>query len=205
VAVTNANDAPMAASDTLGVRGGTATIAVSSLLANDTDPDGDTLGAFTIVAPLAGLTNNGNGTLTYTGGIPVSVAEARTFTYQVSDGQLPSNEATVTLTVFPNSAPVAVDDVIARSFFASTATYIDVLANDFDVDGNMNPATLAIAGPPNRGGTANVVTVGCPVAGRPCIEYTHPTGFRGTEAITYVVSDSAGAVSNVATLRVNVE
>jgi hypothetical protein len=207
VVVTNVNDAPLAANDTLGVRGGTATFPASALLANDSDPDGDPLVGFTFTQPAVGsgtVTNN-NGTLTYVGSIPMSGAETRTFTYHVSDGTLQSNEATVTLTVFANSAPVAVDDVIARSFFASTATYIDVLANDSDVDGNLNPLTLAIFGAPNRGGTANVVTAGCPVATRPCIEYTHTTGFRGTEAITYTVKDSSGATSNIATLRVNVE
>jgi hypothetical protein len=209
VAVTNTNDAPVAASDAQSVRGGVATISIATLLANDSDPDGDALGAFTVVAaPTTGtLTNNGDGTLTYTAGtLPASGSEVRTFTYTVSDtSALPSNVATVTLTVFANSAPVAVDDVEARAFAAVGATYIDVLANDYDVDGNLNAASLAIAGAPNRGGTASVVTAGCPVATRPCISYTPPVNFRGTEAMTYRVSDSLGASSPTATARVNIQ
>jgi hypothetical protein len=211
VAVTNTNDAPVAASDAQSVRGGVATISIATLLANDSDPDGDALGAFTVVAPppptKGTLTNNGDGTLTYTAGtLPTSGSEVRTFTYTVSDtSALPSNVATVTLTVFANSAPVAVDDVEARAFASVGATFIDVLVNDYDVDGNLNTASLDIVGDPNRGGTASVVTAGCPVATRPCISYTPPVNFRGTEAITYRVSDSLGASSQTATARVNIQ
>ena len=212
VAVSNSNDAPIAANDAVSVRGGAATVAIASLLANDSDPDGDPLAGFTIVAPpvTGSLTNNGNGTLTYSAGtLPPSGSVQRTFTYTVSDtASSPSNAATVTLTVFANSAPVAVDDVDARAFSAVVPlapSFIDVLVNDYDVDGNLNAASLAMVGPPNRGGTASVVSAGCPVATRPCLSYTPPAGFRGTEAITYRVSDILGASSPTATLRVNVQ
>ena len=208
VAVTNKNDAPVAANDSVPVRGGVATFAVASLLANDSDPDGDPLGGFAIVTPPAiGTLANSNGTLTYNanGNLPASGSEQRTFTYTVSDGSLLSSAATVTLTVFANSAPVAVDDVVSRAVAATTPTFIDVLANDYDVDGNLNVASLAIFGSPNRGGTATVVSAGCPNPTRPCISYTPPANFLGTEAITYTVSDSLGATSAAATTRVNVQ
>jgi VCBS repeat-containing protein len=207
VVVANVNDAPVAANDAYNVRGG-ALAAPVSVLANDADPDGDPIGAITVVAAPANgtLTMNANGTFNYTAGsLPASGSSTDTFTYTVTDGTLASNAATVTLTVYANSAPTAVDDVDARAFAAVGPSFIDVLVNDYDVDGNLAPPTLAIVGPPNRGGTAAVVTAGCPVAGRPCISYTPPAAFRGTEAITYRVGDTLGALSASATLRVNVQ
>jgi len=94
---------------------------------------------------------------------------------------------------------------VSRAVAATTPTFIDVLANDYDVDGNLNVASLAIFGSPNRGGTATVVSAGCPNPTRPCISYTPPANFLGTEAITYTVSDSLGATSAAATTRVNVQ
>jgi len=208
VAVTNKNDPPVAVSDARDVRGGVATIAVASLLANDSDPDGDPLGGFTInTTPAIGnLTNNGDGTLTYTTvSLPATGSEQRTFTYRVSDASLPSNDAAVALTVFANSAPVAMDDVVSRAFATVSPTIIDVLFNDYDIDGNLNVGSLVVVGPPNRGGTASVVTTGCPMPTRPCLSYLPPANFRGTEAITYSVADTLGATSTPATVRVNID
>jgi hypothetical protein len=208
VVVTNVDDAPVARDDALDVRGGARTFGGSVLLANDADPDGDPLGAVAIASPPANgtLTPNGDGTFTYTAAsLPATGSTTTTFTYTVTANGVASNAATVTLTLYANSAPVAVDDVDARAFAAVGPSYLDVLANDYDVDGNLAAGTLAIVGGPNRGGTASVVTAGCPVAGRPCISYTPPANFRGTEAITYRVSDSLGAASNTATARVNVQ
>ncbi len=208
VAVNNADDAPVARDDALDVRSGALTFSRSLLLANDADPDGDALGAIAVVAPATNgtLTDNGDGSFTYTAAsLPATGSTTTTFAYTVTANGVPSNPATVTLTLYANSAPVAVDDVDARAFAAVGPSYLDVLVNDYDVDGNLAPGTLAIVGGPNRGGTAAVVTAGCPAAGRPCISYTPPLNFRGTEAITYRVSDSLGAASNTATLRVNVQ
>ncbi len=210
VAVTNVDDAPVANNDAYEVRGGTLTIPLSrSVLANDADPDGDPLGAPTLVAaPTNGtVTLNADGTFTYTAAsLPASGTATTTFTYQVSANGQPSNVATVTLTLYANSAPTAVDDVDALVLTTPpTAMLIDVLANDYDVDGNLDVNSLAIVGAPNRGGTASVVTAGCPVATRPCIQYTPAPSFRGTDTLTYTVGDTLGAVSRAATVRVNVQ
>ncbi|GAB4482829.1 MAG: hypothetical protein OHK0044_31910 [Burkholderiaceae bacterium] len=207
VAVTNVDDAPIARDDAYDVRGGALT-ATRSVLANDVDPDGDPFTAVTVVAaPTNGtVTMNNDGTFTFTAGtLPATGSTTTTFTYTATANGVPSAPATVTLTLYANSAPTAVDDVTSRAVAATTPTFIDVLANDYDVDGNLAPATLAIVGAPNRGGSATVVTAGCPVTTRPCIAYTSPANFRGTEAITYAVSDALGATSNTATARVNVQ
>jgi hypothetical protein len=210
VAVANVDDAPVARDDAYDVRGGSLTVgAARSVLVNDADPDGDPLGGATLVAaPTNGsVTLNADGTFTYTAGsLPATGSTTTTFTYKVTANGKDSNVATVTLTLYANSAPTAVDDVAAMAFALTPATlYVDVLANDYDVDGNLAPATLAIAGAPNRGGTATVVTAGCPVATRPCIAFTPAPNFRGTDALTYTVADTLGAVSRAATLRVNVQ
>jgi VCBS repeat-containing protein len=209
VAVSNVDDAPVARDDAYDVRGGALTVGPArSVLVNDSDPDGDPITAVTLVAaPTNGtLTLNADGTFTYTAAtLPTSGATTTTFTYKVTANGVDSAPATVTLTLYANSAPTAVDDVDARSFAAVGPSYLDVLANDYDVDGNLDVNTLAIVGAPNRGGTAAVATTGCPVATRPCIAYTPAPTFRGTEAITYRVSDTLGAASNVATARINVQ
>lgn len=203
VAVTNTPDAPVAANDAIGVRGGTATFAIASLLSNDSDPDGDALTGFANSPSSAGmLTNNGNGTLTFTEAVPASTVP-RTFTYTVTDGALTSNAATVTLTVYANSAPTALNDIATVTASPTWPLLIDVLANDSDIDGNLNPSSLAIVGAPNQKGTAFVVSAGCPAA-RPCISYAPAMGFRGSETITYTVSDQALAKSSPATVTVNI-
>lgn len=207
VAVANKNDAPIANADAYDVRGG-ALNATVSVLANDVDPDGDALtGVAVAAAPTNGtLTMNPDGTFSYTAGtLPATGTATTTFTYTVGDGTATSLPATVTLTLYANSAPTAVDDVASRAIAATTPTFIDVLGNDYDVDGNLVPGTLEIVGAPNRGGSATVVTAGCPVATRPCISYTAPLNFAGTEAITYRVADTLGSYSTAATLRVNVQ
>jgi hypothetical protein len=206
VVVANVNDAPAAGNDVYDVRGGA--LNASTVLANDSDPDGDPLGTIAVVSSLAGVTMNANGTFSYaTIDLPLSGFVARTFTYSVSDGTLASLPATVTLNVHANSAPVAVDDVVSVLYGTTSPVTINVLINDYDVDGNLNGMSLAFTAP-NQGGTA-VPVIGngvnaCPL-GRMCIAYTPPATFRGTETIQYTVSDALGATSNWATLRLNVQ
>ncbi|WP_420393952.1 cadherin-like domain-containing protein [Acuticoccus sp.] len=67
------------------------------LLANDTDEDGDALSLVSFTAPSSGrLTDNGDGTLTYTP--PSGFDGDATFTYTVSDGNT-TDKATVTVEV----------------------------------------------------------------------------------------------------------
>ncbi len=65
---------------------------------------------------------------------------------------------------------------------------IDALDNDWDVDGFVDPVTVAIATPPSHGGV-NVD----PVTG--LLTYVHDGGRSETDRFTYVVADDRGAVS----------
>lgn len=93
-----------------------------------------------------------------------------------------------------NQTPLAVNDS-AIALHAVTVT-IDVLANDTDADGTIDPTTVVSANPTN--GIVNVnATTGA-------ITYTPIAGFIGTDTFTYTVKDNDGAISNEATVTVTV-
>ena len=100
-----------------------------------------------------------------------------------------------------NQAPVAANDAFSapyRATWSYTAQVFPVLANDSDVDGNLNPASVKITAAPNKGGTVTVNANGT-------VSYTPRRGYRGAETFTYNVKDSLGATSNTATVTVNVQ
>lgn len=191
------NDPPVAANDAYGVTAGqTLNVAAPGVLSNDSDIDGDTLSAVNYSA-LPGLTGNADGSFSYN----ATTAGEVSFTYQASDGTATSDPATVTITVtavVANEPPVAVNDTfsVARN---ATNVALNVLANDTDADGNLDPTTVTIVVNPNKGGSVSVN----PVTG--IVSYTPRTNFRGSENFSYTVQDTAGATSNVARVRVNVK
>ena len=130
--------------------------AAGGVLANDTDPDGDTLTVDQLngvggAAPLTGtsskgaaVTLNADGSFTYdpTGSpalqaIPHGSSTTDTFTYEASDGHGGTATATVTITVSgANHPPVANPDSYTADNNAvlSQNTASGVLANDTDAD-----------------------------------------------------------------------
>jgi FtsP/CotA-like multicopper oxidase with cupredoxin domain len=231
VTVANANYAPTAVNDSYNmVQGGTLTVnAASGVLANDSDPENNTLTALLVPAsgPAGGgLTMNANGLggFTYTppANLPTSGSSAtRSFSYQAQDHSggaaspvlHTSNAATVTITIAANRPPTTVNDTFAapaRTAAPYTAQVLSVLANDSDPDTAIDPTnTISTAagslrvpnnGQPNKGGT---VTVNPALDGT--FLYTPAQGFRGTETFTYRVLDTRGALSSAATVRVNVQ
>jgi FtsP/CotA-like multicopper oxidase with cupredoxin domain len=192
------NAAPVAADNAYSVTAGeTLTVAAPGVLGNDSDVDGDTLSAVLAAGPASGsLTLNGDGSFSYTPNAGFDGADS--FTYQASDGTLTSAPATVTITVLANQPPVAVKDTftVARN---STGNILNVLANDSDPDGNLDPSTVEIVVAPNKGGTATPNTTNGTVS------YTPMTNFRGSENFSYRVQDSGGLWSNTVVVRVNVK
>ncbi len=197
------NEAPVAADDSYSVNEGEIlSVSAPGVLANDTDPDGDPLTAVLYSAPAGGsLSLNADGSFTYT---PNAGTTSDSFQYTASDGTAVSAPATVSITVNStsgNQPPVAVDD------FADTkrnvAVHINMAANDSDIDGNLTDAygdvsagQFTIVTPPTKRGTVELVTNG--------VNYTPGKNFTGTELFTYTVKDLDGAVSNEATVTVNV-
>src|SRR5262249_35037012 len=108
IVVTSLNNTPpVAANDSASTNRNAAVII--SVLANDTDANGDSLTVKNVSAPANGgkVVVNANGTVTYTPA--TGFAGTDSFTYQASDGSSLSNSATVTVQV-NNHAPVAVND-----------------------------------------------------------------------------------------------
>jgi VCBS repeat-containing protein len=111
VGVTPLNDAPVAVADSISVlEGGTATVLVSgasSVLANDSDVEGNALSAVLVTGPAHGtLTLNANGTFSYTHDGSETTSDS--FTYRANDGTVNGNIVTVNIGVTPvNDAPLS--------------------------------------------------------------------------------------------------
>ncbi|GAB5373576.1 MAG: hypothetical protein AcusKO_00380 [Acuticoccus sp.] len=188
------NTAPVGHDDVVaGVEDTPLTILIADLLANDADANGDTLTLTQLVQPANGqLVDNGDGTLTYTPDADVSGPD--TFDYTIDDGRGGIATATVTVNVAPaNDPPVAADDTLGGTIgVAQVIGIADLLANDFDIDGD----TLALAGfdqPVNGTLVDN---------GDGTLTYTPDPGFSGIDQFDYTVSD--GAASDTATVSVDI-
>ena len=97
---TGANQAPVATDDVYAVQPGGVlmTTPASGVLANDTDADGDSLSTTLVGQASSGVAVlSGDGSFTYTPN--AGFAGADMFTYQVSDGTVASNVATVSIAV----------------------------------------------------------------------------------------------------------
>ncbi|HWP12823.1 MAG TPA: S8 family serine peptidase [Ramlibacter sp.] len=194
--------APSASNDSYSMSSGTTlAVAAPGVLGNDNDVDGGTLTAVLTTGTASGsLTLNGSGSFSYTPS--AGFAGTVSFVYRAFDGALYSNNATVSIAVNggANLAPVATaDSAVApvRKSTAYTPVVINVLANDSDPDGSLDPATVSIAAAPNNGGAVVVNANGT-------VSYTPAVKFRGKESFGYTVRDGAGAVSNIATVTVMV-
>lgn len=193
------NQPPLAVFDTAATSAGVPV--TINLLANDSDPDGDTpLSVVELTQPATGqgsVALNGSTSAIYTppaavNGAPLLV----TFTYRVQDARGErSDPATVTVTVSPNQAPVAVNDNAAT---LGTALTIDVLANDSDPEGNIPLSIVGLTQPAPGQGT--VSTDGA------TLTYTPPASITSafTATFSYQAQDSLGAVSTPATVSVSV-
>jgi hypothetical protein len=191
VTITPVNDAPAGADDALADDEDTIlTIAASTLLANDTDVDDDTL-TITAVGDAAGGTValvGANITFTPT---PDFLGTA-SFTYTLSDGAL-TDTATVTITVGGiNDAPEAADDLVTTDedtpLVIPAAT---LLANDTDTEGQALTIT-AVADAVN-GAVALVGTD---------ITFTPNENFHGDASFVYTVTDGAEEDTAVVTVTV---
>lgn len=190
--LTATNQAPVAVNDTPTILedSGANTIDV---LANDNDPDaGD---AITIIGITQGtdgtvVITNGGADLTYEPNADFNGVDS--FTYTIEDLEGVTDTATVTVTVTNvNDAPDAVDDT-ATVVENGGIIYIDVLANDGDVD--LDSLTLDAV----TQGTNGTVML---EAGN--VSYTPDTGFSGTDSFTYTIIDGNGG-SDTATVNVTV-
>lgn len=138
------NVAPVANSDVYSVR--EQKLLSGNVLANDTNyNDHPTVRA--ISNPSHGtLTLAADGSFAYT--LTAGFVGDDTFTYQVNDGAVDSNLATVTIHVTANHAPVAAEDTLAKRLYLSIRPQ-DILGNDTDADGDA--LSVVILSPPTYG------------------------------------------------------
>ncbi|MBV6647300.1 MAG: N-acetylmuramoyl-L-alanine amidase [Cyclobacteriaceae bacterium] len=90
--------------------------------------------------------------------------------------------------------PIAEDDESQTS--SDQAVSIDVLDNDWDLNNDLNPASISIDTNPTNGSAV--------VAGSQ-IQYTPDIDFGGDDTFTYQVKNSDDLASNLATVTVSVE
>lgn len=192
-ACVGSNQPPTAADDTAATTEETpVTVAV---LANDADPDGDALSVSAVTQGANGsVTNNGDGTVTYSPALNFFGADS--FTYTISDGQGGLDTATVNVAVSNvNDPPSAADDAASVNE-DSGPNVVGVLANDADVDGD----ALAVVSV-TQGTNGSVTNNGNSVS------YAPNPDFNGSDTFTYTVSDGNGgfdtATVNVSVANVN--
>ena len=104
--VQGVNDAPVGVADDFEVDEDTilSILAIDSVLANDTDPESDSLTAELVAMPQHGTVSfNPDGTFSYVPSANFSGADS--FTYRARDGALFSSTVTVTITVRPTNDP----------------------------------------------------------------------------------------------------
>ncbi|TWU42564.1 Ig-like domain-containing protein [Novipirellula artificiosorum] len=170
------------------------TAVVMNVIANDSDPDGDSLLVDSIgVAAHGTIANNADGTITYTPDANYHGSDS--FTYTLADGNGGVDTGTVMVSVTPvNDAPVAVDDdYVVDQDMSLVVPASGVLANDSDVDADTLSA--AIVGDPSHGD----VWLGEDGS----FTYTPEDGFYGQDSFTYRVQDSS-LVSDTATVTIMV-
>lgn len=149
---------------------------VAGVLANDTDPDGDSLSALLVDGPAHGhLILNRNGSFDYTPVLDYYGQDA--FSYQASDG-FSSSLATVTITVAGVNDPPTAPTNLAAS--ASSGLVTLSWAPSADPDGD--PVAYAIYRSVTSG------TYGSPIATVPGSSYEDKTVNNGTKYFYQVVA-----------------
>jgi Ca2+-binding RTX toxin-like protein/3',5'-cyclic AMP phosphodiesterase CpdA len=171
------------------------TLAASSLLANDTDADGDTLTLVSVQGATHGTVALVDGKVVFT---PADgFTGAASFTYTVSDGKGGQDTAKVVVNVQPrpNAAPVAQNDggFTVTAGLALSLAAAALLVNDTDADAD----TLSIVSV--QGATHGTVAL---VDGK--VVFTAAAGYEGEASFTYTVADGQGGTST-ATVTLTVE
>ncbi|MBN9295973.1 MAG: tandem-95 repeat protein [Filimonas sp.] len=132
------------------------------------------------------------GKVTYTPSLDYFGTDTYTYTVKDANGAI-SNVATGTITI--NKPPTAVND--SAKTHTNTPVVIPVLTNDVIGDAALVPSTVTIVKQPSHG----TVTID-PVTGN--VTYTPNTNYYGNDTLTYTIKDANGAISNVATVAIEV-
>ena len=205
ITITAVNDPPIAVNDSKTTN---EDVAVTlNVTTNDTDVDG-TIDVTTVDLDPATLgiqtsytDSNGNqwnvnssGEVIFTPALNYSGTATINYTVNDNSGAV-SNIGTITITVkLVNNAPVAINDNVGTS--VNTPVTTDILANDYDIDGNLVPSSVVIITLPLHGTTSVNAITGA-------VTYTPNTGYFGTDSYVYMVCDTNGACAQ-ATVAIQV-
>jgi large repetitive protein len=197
IKVIEVNDPPVAVNDTASTNEDTAV--VISVLANDTDLDGDTLTVTTASAPNGTVVINANGTITYTPKANFNGTD--TITYTISDGRGGRSTATVAVTIAAvNDAPVPVGTLPGQVNLDAAAVSVATAGGFTDVDNatltysatglptglSINATTGVISGTIDR--SASQVTGGVYAI---VVTARDAGGLTATQAFTWTVTNPA--------------
>ncbi|MCB0032735.1 MAG: tandem-95 repeat protein, partial [Anaerolineales bacterium] len=167
------NTAPVAVDDQISTPEDQAVII--SLLANDTDAEGDSLTVDSVGTPLYGTVINNGIDVTYQ---PLPHFNGTdVFTYTVSDGLLLSRGVVSITVTAVNDPPQAVDDAATTN--EDQAVVINVLLNDSDIEND--PLQIDSISQPLSGTTA--------ISGTEEVLYTPAADFNGVITFTYTLTD----------------
>ncbi|MFO0967237.1 MAG: Ig-like domain-containing protein [Gemmataceae bacterium] len=216
----DANSPPLANDDTYSAcRGQTLAVPANGLLANDSDPNFDSLSISAVNgAPLtsgqpiplpsgASLILNADGTFAY---LPATGFTGQdTFTYTISDG-IASSTATVRIDVV-DEAPWADSDTYEirhdQTLVVSLGgAYDSLLSNDYDFEGD--PLTItaingAVFTPGQPFGLPSGASLSINADGS--FTYTPAPQFVGEDTFVYTVSDGVASSTAIAMIQVNNE
>ena len=210
------NNPPVANNDQTGT--GKNTPVTINVLANDTDSDG-TINAGTVDLNTSanGIQNtnstaqgvftvNSSGVVTFTPTPDYVGAAALSYTVNDNAGAT-SNAATITINVNDtnnNKSPIAKNDSISTR--TNTPVTINIVVNDTDSDGTIDPATVDLNTSLVGIQDANVTPHGSfTVSVLGVVTFAPAANYAGIVTISYTVNDNGGAISNVATISITVE
>ena len=192
ISVLPVNDPPTGIADFVNlVRGATTSVlndgVTTSVLANDSDPEGDAITAALVTGPINGTVNlSANGNFTYTHDNSATVTDS--FTYTPRD-IFTNIGNTTTVTIYINNAPVGVTETIALfeggTATTTTAASTSVLSNDTDADAGDAALLTAIIGTSPLYGTLALNADGS-------FTYTHSGSEDLTDSFTYIPFDGKG-------------
>lgn len=184
------NGLPIVANDTATViwQGS----AIIDALANDSDPDGDSLTILSARAQVGTVSLLQQGTRVQYQAL-ANFAGTDQIDYVVSDGQGGIAVAQIQVTVIANRAPIATADSAVT--VAGRAVTVNVLANDSDPDGDS--ITLLGAGTVSPAAAGSVTHTGSSISFMPA------AGFTGLATVQYQIGDNRGGEA-LGTLSVQV-
>ncbi|MCO6439460.1 MAG: tandem-95 repeat protein [Phycisphaerae bacterium] len=191
ITVNPVNDAPVVTNDSFTTSEDTA-ITTGNVLANDSDPEGDSLILFDYTQASNGsVVYNQDSTFTYTPAANYNGTDS--FTYTLSDGHGHTSSATVTINVTSvNDAPDARSGSLTTNEDTQVTTG-DLIGASSDVD-NDTLTLDSFTQPANGSVVAN---------GDGTFGYTPDADFNGTDSFTYTITDGNGG-TDTATVSIKV-